>query len=106
MRSGAVQSSIPSHLPLAHLGGHVGIVLLEALREALAAGHVLLDAAGDAAVLALGHGLGGEVADARGEAVVDEVAEELRGRREGRDRSALFGEGEGGKKPNSFPLTQ
>lgn len=56
-------------------------MLLEALGEALGAGHVLLNAAGDAAVLALGDGLGGEVVDAGGEAVVDEVAEELGGRR-------------------------
>lgn len=54
-------------------------MLLEALGQTLATGHVLLHTARDAAVLALGHGLGGEVADAGGEAVVDEVAEELCG---------------------------
>lgn len=58
-----------ANLPLAtHLVGHVGVVFLESLREPLAAGHVLLDAASDAAILALGHGLGGEVVDAGGEA--------------------------------------
>lgn len=66
------------NLPLtAHLIGHVGVVFLEPLGQALAAGHVLLDAAGDAAVLALGHGLRGEVVDAGGEACVDKAAEEL-----------------------------
>lgn len=53
------------------------IVLLEPLRQALAAGHELLDAALDAAVLTLRDGLGGEVVDARGEAVVDKIAVEL-----------------------------
>lgn len=58
---------------------HIGVVLLEALGQALARGQVLLDAARDAAVLALGDGLGGEVVDAGGEAAVDEVAEKLWG---------------------------
>lgn len=40
------------------------IVLLEPLRQALAASHELLDAAKDAAVFALRDGLGGEVVDA------------------------------------------
>ena len=52
-------------------------MLLEALAEALGHGHVLLDAAGDAAGLAAGQGLGAEVVDARHEAVVYQVAEEL-----------------------------
>lgn len=61
----------------AHLVLHIGIVLLEALGQALARGHVLLHAARDAAVLALGYRFGGEVVDAGGKAAVDEVAEEL-----------------------------
>lgn len=65
------------HLSLAHLSSHVGIVLLEALGQALTRGHVLLNAARDAAVLALGDSLGGEIVDTRGEAVIDEVAKEL-----------------------------
>lgn len=52
-------------------------MLLEALGQALARGHVLLHAARDAAVLALGDGFRGEVVDAGAEAAVDEVAEEL-----------------------------
>lgn len=64
-------------LVLLHLGSHLGIVLLEALAQALLGEHLLLDAAGDAAGLAGGKGLGGEVVDAGGEAVVDEVTEQL-----------------------------
>lgn len=52
-------------------------MLLETLGQALTAGHILLDAARDAAVLALGYSLRGEVVDTGREAVVDEVAEEL-----------------------------
>lgn len=62
----------------AHLGGHLGIVLLEALGEAGLGGHGLLHAAGDAAVLARRDGLGCEVVDAGHEAVVDQASEELR----------------------------
>lgn len=40
-----------------HLGRHLGVVLLEALAEALLGEHLLLDAAGDAAGLAGGEGL-------------------------------------------------
>lgn len=54
-------------------------MLLEPLAQALAAGHVLLDTARHAAVLALRDGLGGEVVDAGAEAGVDEVTEELCG---------------------------
>ncbi len=56
---------------------HLGIVLVEALVEALREGHLFLDAARDAARLAARKGLGGEVVDAGREARVDEVAEEL-----------------------------
>lgn len=52
-------------------------MLLEALGQALRHGHLLLDAARDAALLARRQRLGREVVDARDEAVVDEVAEEL-----------------------------
>lgn len=52
-------------------------MLGEALAQALGLGHLLLDAAGDAARLAVGQGLGGEVVDARDEAVVHEVAEDV-----------------------------
>lgn len=64
-------------LVLLHLGSHLGVVLLEALAEALLGEHLLLDAAGDAAGLAGRQGLRGEIVDAGYEAVVDEVAEEL-----------------------------
>ncbi|TPX08951.1 uncharacterized protein E0L32_009530 [Thyridium curvatum] len=63
---------------LALLGGQLGVVLLEPLAQAGGRGHGLLDAAGDAAGLAAGERLGGEVVDAGHEAVVDEVAEELK----------------------------
>ena len=59
------------------LGAHGGVVLLEALGQALRHGHLFLDAARDAALLARGQRLGREVVDARDEAVVNEVAEEL-----------------------------
>lgn len=64
-------------LPGLLLGAHGGVVLLEALGKALRHGHLLLDAARDAALLARRQRLGREVVDARDEAVVDEVAEEL-----------------------------
>lgn len=64
-------------LLLLHLGRHLGVVLLEALAEALLGEHLLLDAAGDAAVLARRERLGGEVVDASVEAVVNDVAEDL-----------------------------
>lgn len=60
-----------------HLLGQLGVVLLEAVADALLGGHPLEDAAVDAAVFARGEGLGGEVVDAGGEAVVDEAAESL-----------------------------
>src|SRR3569833_661672 len=60
-----------------HLGAHLGVVLLEALAQAGGHGHGLLHAAGDAACLAVGEGFGGEVIDARHEAVVDQVSEQL-----------------------------
>lgn len=52
-------------------------MLLEAIAHALLGSHPLEDAAVDAAVFARGEGLGGEVVDARGEAVFDEAAESL-----------------------------
>lgn len=55
----------------------LGVVLLEALAQALRHGHVLLDAARHAARLAARQRLGGEVVDTRDEAVVYEVAKEL-----------------------------
>lgn len=64
-------------LLLLHLGRHLGVVLLEALAEALLGEHLLLDAAGDAAVLARRERLGGEVVDAGVEAVVNDVAEDV-----------------------------
>ena len=54
---------------------HLLAVLLEAVADALLGGHPLEDAPVDAAVLLGGDGLGGEVVDARGEAVLDEAAE-------------------------------
>lgn len=74
----------------AHLGGHLGVVLLEALGEARVHGHGLLHAAGDAAALARGDGPGCEVVDAGHEAVVDQVTEELHNTR-GRVRSGRAG---------------
>lgn len=65
-------------LPHVGLGRHLGIVLLEPLAQSLAAGHVLLDTACHATVLALGDGLGGEVVDAGVEAGVDKGTEKLR----------------------------
>lgn len=56
-------------------GSH--ILLGEALAQALPARHGLEDAAADAAVLAARERLGGEVVDARDEAVVDEVGVDL-----------------------------
>lgn len=64
-------------LPLLLLLGELGVVLGEALAQALGLGHLLLDAAGDAARLAVGQGLGGEVVDARDEAVVHEVSKDV-----------------------------
>ncbi len=60
-----------------HLLRELGVVLLEAVADALLGGHPLEDAAVDAAVFAGREGLGGEVVDARGEAVIDEAAESL-----------------------------
>lgn len=77
-----------------HLGGHLGIVLLEALGEASLGGHGLLHAAGDAAVLARRDGLGCEVVDAGHEAVVDQAAEELHeGERADVSQSGSWGPG-------------
>ena len=64
-------------LPLLLLLLELSVVLLEALAEALGHGHVLLDAAGDAAGLAARQRLGAEVVDARYEAVVYQAVEEL-----------------------------
>lgn len=50
-------------------------MLLEPIADALLCGHPLHDAAVDAAVFAARYGLGGEVVDARGEAVLYEAAE-------------------------------
>lgn len=72
----SVSSACVGALPL-HLSSDLGVVLLEALAQALGHGHGLLDAAADAAGLAGRQRLGGEVVDAGHEAVVDEVAEEL-----------------------------
>ena len=58
-----------------HLLGHLGILLLEAVAEALLGSHPLLDAAAEAARLAGGDGLGGEVVDAGVEAGFDKTAE-------------------------------
>ena len=63
--------------PRLHLGGHGGVELGEALAQAGLGGHALGHAPADAARLAAREGLGGEVVDARVEAVVDEVAEDL-----------------------------
>lgn len=60
-----------------HLGSDLGVVLLEAVADALLGGHPLLDAAVDAAGLAGGDGFGGEVVDAGNEAVLNETAESL-----------------------------
>lgn len=57
-------------LLLGHLLRHRGVVLLEALAQAHRRGLGLLHAALDAGGLAGGQGLGGEVVDARVEAVV------------------------------------
>jgi len=59
------------------LSAHGGVVLGEALAQPLRQGHLLLDAAGDAAGFAGRQGLGCEVVDAGHEAVIDQVAEEL-----------------------------
>lgn len=63
----------------AHLGGHLGVVFLEALSKPRVHSHGLLNAAGDAAALTCGDGPGCEVVDAGHEAVVDKVAKELCG---------------------------
>lgn len=91
-------SSVFTPLLLAHLGGHLGVVLLEALGEARVHGHGLLHAAGDAAALARGHGPGCEVVDAGHEAVVDQVAEELREGGEMTMRLASSSAGGGGRR--------
>lgn len=54
---------------------HLLAVLLEPIADTLLGGHPLEDAAVDAAVFFGGHGLGGEVVDAGGEAVLDEATE-------------------------------
>jgi len=64
-------------LAVLHLGAHGGVELAEALAQAGLGRHGLEHAAADATVLAAREGLGGEVVDARGEAVVDEVTEDL-----------------------------
>ena len=66
---------------LAHLRAHLGVLFLEALAEARLHEARLLHAARYTARLPRRQGLGGEVVNARVEAVVDQVAEELRGRR-------------------------
>lgn len=60
-----------------HLSSHSSVELAEALAETRLGGHGLEHAAADAAGLATGKGLGGEVVDAGSEAVVYEVAEDL-----------------------------
>lgn len=65
------------HFLFLHLLRNLGIVLLEALADALLRGHPLEDAAVKTAGLLGGEGLGGEVVDAGGEAVLDEAAESL-----------------------------
>jgi hypothetical protein len=52
-------------------------VLLESLADTLLSGHPLGNAAVDAAALAGGDGLGGEVVDAGHEAVLNETAKGL-----------------------------
>lgn len=52
-------------------------MLLETIADALLCGHPLEDATVDAAVFAGREGLGGEVVDARGEAVLYETTESL-----------------------------
>ena len=52
-------------------------MLLEAVADALLGGHPLEYASVDAAVLLCRDGLGGEVVDARIEAVLDEAAKSL-----------------------------
>jgi len=76
------QLSNPIHhydhnLPPLHLGRHGGVELGEALAQARLRRHGLCHAPADAARLAARERLGGEVVDAGGEAVVDEVAENL-----------------------------
>lgn len=60
-----------------HLSSHGSVELAKALAQARLGRHGLEHAAADAAGLAAGKGLGGEVVDAGGEAVVYEVAEDL-----------------------------
>lgn len=60
-----------------HLSSHGSVELAETLAQARLGRHGLEHAAADAAGLATGKGLGGEVVDAGGEAVVYEVAEDL-----------------------------
>ena len=60
-----------------HLGRHCLVELGEALAQPALRGHRLGHAPRDAARLAARERFGGEVIDARGEAVIDEAAKEL-----------------------------
>lgn len=70
-------STRPKALFPLHLLSELGVVLLEAVADSLLGGHPLLDATVDAAALARGDGLGGEVVDAGVEAMLHEAAESL-----------------------------
>lgn len=64
-------------------------MLLETFAQSLTTGHVLLDTARHAAVLALSNGLGGEVVDAGVEAGVNKISEKLLGYNENVSRMIL-----------------
>ena len=74
---GKILPSLPKATLLLLLLLEKGVVLLEALAQTLRPGHMLLDAPRHAARLLARERLGAEVVDARHEAVVYEVAEEL-----------------------------
>ena len=84
--------------PRLHLGGHGGVELGEALAQAGLGGHALGHAPADAARLAARERLGGEVVDARVEAVVDEVAEDLGTGEIGSVVGSKIGNGKSGKR--------
>ena len=79
------------HLLPLHLSSHGSVELAETLAQARLRRHGLEHAAADAAGLAAGKSLGGEVVDAGGEAVVYEVAEDLFVGREKGEVSYGFG---------------
>lgn len=64
-------------LSIGHLGGHGSVELAKAFSQTGLRGHGLEHAPADAAVLAAGHGLGGEVVYAGREAVVYQVGKDL-----------------------------